>query len=89
MSLINDDPRIKRLALALGLTTHMLQIGCPLGLIQQQLVNLRGAIADVMDAEDLDHNQIVQIMELIPESVAEQLCDDVVIPDDIGEIADE
>lgn len=76
------DPRVERLALALALTLHMMQLGTPLSLLQQQLIMLRGALQDILDAEDLSHATYIHTPQPIPESVAEALAEDFVIPDD-------
>jgi hypothetical protein len=84
----DTDPRIERLALAVALTQHMIQCGCSVGLLQQQAVNLRGAVQDVINAEDLSHDTHVQITQPIPESLAEELASDFVVPDDASEAED-
>lgn len=82
------DPRLERLAMALGLTLHMIQLGTPLALLQQQLVTLRGAAGDVINADDLPHDLHVRIQQPIPESVAEELARDFVVPDDVADAED-
>lgn len=76
------DPRIERLAQASAITTHMLQLGCSLSLLQQQLTILRSATQEVLDADDLPHGTHLHVQTPIPESIAEALAEDVVVPDD-------
>lgn len=82
------DPRVTRLAMAVALTQHMIQLGTPLSLLQQQLVTLRGAAADVINADDLPHDERVRVVQPIPESVAEELASDFVVPDDARDAED-
>lgn len=82
------DPRIERLATACALTTHMLQLGCSLSLLQQQLTIVRSAAQDVLDIDDMPYSTHLHVQTPIPESVADQLAEDVVVPDDVRDAED-
>lgn len=82
------DPRIERLAQAAALTTHMLQLGCSKGLLDQQLTILRSATHEVLEAEDIPFDTHLLVQTPIPESVAELLAEDVVVPDDARDAED-
>lgn len=82
------DPRIERAAQSMALAVHMMQLGTPLSLLQQQLIIVRGATQDVLDADDLPHATHVHVPTPISESIAEALAEDVVVPDDVRDAED-
>ncbi|HVT63689.1 MAG TPA: hypothetical protein VHD81_00860 [Mycobacteriales bacterium] len=88
MSELPTDP-VESLAMHLALTMNMIQSGTPLSLLQQQLVTVRAKAKLVIDDEDTPGSTRIQITHPIPESVAEALSDDVVIPDDIASLGNE
>lgn len=75
----------ERLALHLGLTTMLIQNGAPLSMVQQQVLGLRGVINTLL-ADQRPGETPIRITQLFPESVAEQLAKDVVIPDDLEDL---
>lgn len=68
----------------LALTLHMIQNGTSLSLLQQQLITVRRLAKEVLDDEDTPGSEHIQISQPIPESVAEALAEDVIVPDDIN-----
>lgn len=86
----NDLPTdpVGHLAMHLALTMHMIQAGTPFGLLQHQLMTVRRLAKLVVDDEETPAETHVQISQPIPESVAEALSEDVVIPDDLEDLED-
>lgn len=74
----------QRLGLHLGLTILLLQQGTTVTILQQQLIGLRSVISDVMALEP--SNQPIRLDTIIPESVAEELASDVVIPNSLEDL---
>lgn len=80
---------VESLAMHLALTMNMIQNGTPLSLLQQQLVTVRAKAKVVIDDEHTPSDTRIQITHPIPESVAEVLSEDVVIPDDIEDLEED
>lgn len=74
---------VGHLTMHLALTLNMIQSGTPLSLLKQQLITVRELAKDVLNDEDQPGSTYIQISQPIPESVAEILAEDVVIPDDV------
>ncbi|HVV76781.1 MAG TPA: hypothetical protein VHC43_12155 [Mycobacteriales bacterium] len=88
MSDLPAEP-VESLAMHLALTMNMIQNGTPLALLQQQLVTVRSKAKLVIDDEETPGGTRIQITHPIPESVAEALSEDVVIPGDIENLGNE
>ena len=80
----NDFPTepVDHLTMHLALTLRMIQTGTSLSMLKQQLITVRDLAKEVLDDEGQPGSTLIQIIQPIPESVAEILAEDVVIPDD-------
>lgn len=78
----------ERVGLHLGLSSLLLQNGAPFSMIQQQLIGLRGVINEVLADETTPQGHIVQLTQLLPESLAEDLAGDFVTPNDLSGLED-
>lgn len=85
----NQDERIDRLGMHLGITSIMLQQGTALTLLKQQLITLRDVAKDVLDIEDLPSDLLVRVVQLFPDAIAEELSAGIATPDSLADMPDD
>lgn len=80
--------KAERLAMHLAMTSELLTMGVPGVILQQQLINVRSAVDDVISDREIA-GLIVQVTRHVPDDVASALSAKITIPDDLSSMFDD